>query len=236
MRMLTLCFVVAMALWKAEFAWATTDQGGEESLTASRYKIAIVSSRHNQPAGTSSKEECVNLGKDERVSLPQLAREAIAVHFHASKYTSLESLIRQTPVCAEYRRTCGLFVTLSKNGKTRACWGSIHPQNQDLVSATVHNTESALTKEYRYPRIRPNEWQLLKPQVTVIRGIEPISSIRDQNALRYGLLVRYGGRGAVLLPGEASDAHYQLVKCKLKAGIPVDQPCQLYRLQADVFK
>jgi len=189
-----------------------------------------------RPATPASKEESVNLGKDERVSLPQLAREAIAVHFHASKYTSLEALIKETPVCAEYRKTTGLFVTLSRNGQTRACWGSIYPQNQDLVSTTIHNTEAALTKEYRYPRIRQNEWQLLKPQVTVIRNIEPISSIRDQNALRYGLLVRYGGRGAVLLPGEASDAHYQLVKCKLKAGIPVDQPCQLYRIKADVFK
>jgi AMMECR1 domain-containing protein len=172
----------------------------------------------------------------ERVSLPELASQALAVHFHASEFKSLEQLIKATPTCDDYKHPQGLFVTLSRNGQTRACWGSINARNEDLVAATVFTTENALTKEYRFPRIRNNEWEFLKTQVTVIRSIEPINNISEQNALQYGLLVRSGGRGAVMLPGEAKDAHYQLVKCKLKAGIPVDQPCQLYRIRANVYK
>jgi len=171
-----------------------------------------------------------------RARLPELAREAVAIHFHASKYESLQELIDATPVCDEYKNPSGLFVTLSKNGQTRACWGSIYSQDRDLVKATVLTTEAALTKEYRFPTVTAREWRRLKPQVTVVREIRPISSMSGQNPLRYGLLVRSGAKGAVLLPGEAADPHYQLMKCKLKASIPINQPCQLYRIRADVYK
>jgi len=165
-----------------------------------------------------------------------LVREALAVHFNASNFDSLDKLIAATPVCDEYKQPAGLFVTLSSHGKTRACWGSINPTNQDLVRATVFTTEEALSKEYRYPHVRASEWQSLKPQVTIVRALDPIDDISQQNALKYGLLAQYGGRGAVMLPGEVIDARCQLLKCKLKAGIPVDQPCQLYRIRADVLK
>ncbi|HEY9772349.1 MAG TPA: AMMECR1 domain-containing protein [Planktothrix sp.] len=172
----------------------------------------------------------------EHVALPQVAREVLAIHFHESQYKSLKELAQAMPVSDDYKEPAGLFVTLSKNGKTRACWGSLTAQSSNLVRSTIYTTENALTKEYRYPRVLKSEWKQLKPQVTVIRAVEPIEDMSETNALRFGLLVRSGGRGAVLLPGEAADAHYQLVQCKLKAGIPVNQPCQLYRLRADVYK
>lgn len=171
-----------------------------------------------------------------RLNLAQIAREAMAIHFHQSKFSSLSQYADSLPVCDEFKHPAGLFVTLSKHGETRACWGAIAPLNRDLVRGTIYTTEAALTKEYRFPRIRASEWQTLKPQVTVIRAIEPIASSSGQDPMRFGLMVRSGGKGAVLLPGEASDPHYQLVKCKLKAGISSQQPCQLYRIRADVFK
>lgn len=216
MRMLTL-FSFALILCNTQNAQAT--------------------SREN-PNGRSPRSNQIALlsPPTDRVSLPKLAREALAIHFGESRFDTLDQLIEATPVCDEYKQPAGLFVTLSRHGQTRACWGSISPTNRDLVRATVTTTEAALTKEYRYPHIRASEWQSLKVQVTIVRSVEPIASISQQNALTYGLLVRYGGRGAVLLPGEVVDAHYQLIKCKLKAGIPLNQPCQLYRIRADVLK
>jgi AMMECR1 domain-containing protein len=187
-------------------------------------------------AATQKTVEREDVSEKMHVSLAAVAREELAVHFHESQYKSLSELAQAMPVSDDYKKPQGLFVTLSKNGKTRACWGSVNAQYDDLIKATVFTTENALTKEYRFPRIRSEEWKSLKPQVTVIRDVEPIENMSQTNPLRYGLLVRCGGRGAVLLPGEAADAHYQLVQCKLKAGIPVNQPCQLYRLRADVFK
>jgi AMMECR1 domain-containing protein len=188
------------------------------------------------PPRTMTKSPPRVMAMSARVNLPQLARQALAVHFHASRFDSLDKLIEATPVCDEYKKPAGLFITLSRHGKTRACWGSITPTSQDLVRATVLTTEAALRKEYRYPVVRESEWPLLKAQVTIVRSVEPIADIGEQNALKYGLLVQYGEHSAVLLPGEVIDARCQLLKCKLKAGIPVNQPCQLYRIRADVLK
>lgn len=195
----------------------------------------------NQPdrkicASSEDKKHDIKQSTQKRVSLAKLAREALAVHFGDSQYKTAQELIEATPVAAEYKIPAGLFVTLSKNGKTRACWGSVYPTNQDLIRATVETTENALTKEYRYARIGANEYASLKAQVTVIRGLQPINGLSGQNAMQFGMFVRQGSRGAVILPGEVSDAHYQLIKCKLKAGIPVNQPCQIYRIRADVLK
>jgi AMMECR1 domain-containing protein len=100
----------------------------------------------------------------------------------------------------------------------------------------VYATLGALTKEYRYKPIGRTEWQTLKPQVTVVRALEPISGIRDQNPIQDGLMVRAGNRSGVILPGEARDAFYQLVQCKLKAGVRPGESYQLYRIVADVYQ
>ena len=139
------------------------------------------------------------------------------------------------PVATPYHRPAGVFVTLSDHGATRACWGSVFPQQKTVTEATVAGTLGALTKEYRYPPIRPNEWRQLKPQVTVVTSLEPIHGLQGQNPLLDGLMIRQGGRTGVMLPGEARDATYQLVRCKLKAGIQPGQAFQLYRIKADVY-
>lgn len=170
-------------------------------------------------------------------SLPEVVRQTLALHFgESNQFANFDELAQSFAVPAKFKKPAGLFVTLSRKGRTRACWGSMYPQYPNLVVGTVYTTEAALSKEYRYKKIRSNEWQLLKPQVTVVRGVEPISSMAEQNPLAYGLMVRAGSKSAVILPGEAIDAHYQLVMCKVKAGIPSTTPCQLYRIKADVFK
>jgi len=232
MRALTPPFF-ALTLWSMTFAYgaASTMVDGQAAK-----QVPSTGKLMPHPPQASPLPITATVPSTLRASLPDLAREAVAIHFHGSRYMSLEELIQATPVCKEYKRSSGLFVTLSKNGQTRACWGSIYPQNEDLVKATILTTEAALTKEYRFPHVRASEWRSLKPQVTIVRDLQPISSMSGQNPLHFGLLVRSGSRGAVLLPGEAADAHYQLVKCKLKAAIPVNQPCQLYRIRADVLK
>jgi len=170
-------------------------------------------------------------------TLPEIAQKTLALHFgHSDKqYASLKEFADSLPVPAKYQKSAGMFVTLSRKGKTRACWGSVNPQYPDLVKGTVYATEAALTKEYRYHKVRASEWNTLKPQVTIIKSIQPIASLEGQNPLAYGLLVRAGGRGAILLPGEASDATYQLIQCKVKAGLDPNKPCQMYRVVANVF-
>jgi AMMECR1 domain-containing protein len=172
-----------------------------------------------------------------QISLADVVRQTMAIHFGEQKISgSLDQFAAGLPVPERFCRPAGVFVTLSYKGNSRACWGSINPSQSSIVKQTVYATIDALTKEYRYPKIKKSEWKQLKPQVTVITGVEPISNIAFQNPLRDGLLVRSGGKAGVYLPGEAADAHYQLVHCKLKAGIKSGEPCQLYRLRTEIYE
>lgn len=172
-----------------------------------------------------------------KVTLPQIAKRTMAFHFGTPSYCeqSIEEFINSLPVDKRINRPAGVFVTLTKNGKTRGCWGSVYPQYDSVAKATVYATLGALSKEYRFAPITAHEWQNLRPQVTVIRRVEPIGSISEQDPLSDGLLVRSGGKSGVLLPGEATDAYYQMVQCKLKAGIKSGDSCQLYKLKVEIY-
>ncbi len=179
----------------------------------------------------------------ESVALPDVVRKTLAVYFGEAYFadgvqnqTTYQTLIRKLPVAAADRKPAGVFVTLSHHGKPRACWGSVYPQHRNVVESTVYATLGALTKEYRYKPITRAEWKTLKPQVTVVQGLEPIDTIRAINPFQDGLLVRAGGKSGVMLPGEAKDAFYQLVQCKLKAGIGPKESFQMYRIVADVYQ
>jgi AMMECR1 domain-containing protein len=136
----------------------------------------------------------------------------------------------------EYNKPAGIFVTLSTNGKTRGCWGSVYPAHTNIAESTIYATIGALTKDYRFKPIKASEWKTLKPQVTVIEEVVPIDSIRSQNPLADGLMLRSARKSSVILPGEAIDATFQLLRCKLKAGLRPGEPYQLYRLKAEIYE
>jgi AMMECR1 domain-containing protein len=172
------------------------------------------------------------------MSLPEIARQTMAIYFGEEKGPAggLDEFADKLVTKQHFLKSGGVFVTLSKHGKTRACWGSVMPQAKTIAKSTVYATMGALTKEYRYKPVSATEWKTLHTQVTVIKGVEPIPNISFQNPVRDGLLVRSGGKAGVLLPGEASDAVYQLVQCKLKAGIKSGESCQLYRLRTEIYE
>ncbi len=145
------------------------------------------------------------------------------------------SLVNKLNVEKKFLSPAGVFVTLSKAGKTRACWGSIHPRESTAARETVLSTLGALNKEYRFKRITTNELKTLKVQVTVVRDLSAVTDIKSVNPLTDGVMVRSGGRGGVILPGEAVDAYYEMVLAKLKAGIKPDEPCQIYKIKAEIY-
>jgi AMMECR1 domain-containing protein len=172
---------------------------------------------------------------EKAIPLNKIAQATLLNHFEPHP-KSLDTLVKSFTVPEIYKQSKGLFVTLSKNGKTRACWGSINAQESNLVKATIVTCEEALSKEYRYPPIKRHELADLKCQVTVVERIEPVSKRATLNPLIDGLMVRSGSKAAVLLPGEASDPHYQVMQCKVKAGITPQEPCQIYRMRAHVYR
>jgi AMMECR1 domain-containing protein len=179
----------------------------------------------------------VERAKINRSYLASVAYAALKRHLaQAEQKTSLNDFAASFAVPPQFRKHAGVFVTFSKAGKTRACWGSLSTSFDNLVRATVFTTEQALTDEYRYSKITSSELDSLKPQVTVVKSTEPLRNLSEQNPRTCGMLVRSGGKSGVILPGECTDAYYQFVQCKLKAGIKRNEPCQIYRIRADVYR
>jgi AMMECR1 domain-containing protein len=170
-------------------------------------------------------------------TLTHLVRETMQAYFDRDKGSpfTVKALLKGK-LSKEYDKRAGVFVTLSANGHTRACWGSVYPTHSNLAESTVYATIGALSKDYRYKPIKAKELETLKTQVTIIDSIEPIAGINGQNPMRDGLMLRSGHKAAVLLPGEARDAYYQLICCKLKAGLNKGEPYQLYRLKAEIYE
>lgn len=169
-------------------------------------------------------------------SLPSIVRETMSLYFHGPRSSqSLKEFTSRLSVRKEFQKPAGVFVTLSDQGKTRACWGSIYPQHKSIAEETVYATFGALTKEYRFKPIKESELKKLKIQVTVVRGMQAIANTNGVNPFREGLIVRSGGKSGVILPGEARDAYYELVLAKLKAGIKPGEPCQLYKIEAEIY-
>jgi AMMECR1 domain-containing protein len=169
------------------------------------------------------------------LSLPAIAKQTMKIYFTGNA-AAVDKFAQQVTTHPQYRQACGVFVTLSQNGQTKACWGTLEPQYKNIGQATVYATVSALTKDYRFAPIAATGWQQLKVQVTVTKKLEPITSLSQLNPLADGLLVRAGGKSAVILPGECCDAYYQLVRAKLKAGIRSKEPYQMFRIAADVYR
>ena len=176
-------------------------------------------------------------GAQPEQNLTDIVKHTMELYFkgEAGGAKAIRDYAENIRVQAEFNKPAGVFVTLSRKGKTRGCWGSVHPQHATIAKSTVYATLGALSKEYRFKPIKPAETKFLKPQVTVVRAVEPVANIQMVNPFRDGVMVRSGGKSAVILPGEASDAYYELVMAKLKAGIKANEPCQIYKLKADIY-
>ncbi len=215
-------------------------------LLSSLYSAASFAHVKAEPSKTSQKapllkDKPVTLSDstacDNKELLPTIARATLRKHFGLENTDlTLAEFANSFALTPLFRRRTGLFVTLSKHGTTRACWGSLDPRFDNLVQSTVFTTEQALTDEYRFEKITASEIDALQVQVTVVNKVEPLHNLSEQNPRSCGMFVRSGGKAGVILAGETTDPYYQLVQCKLKAGIKRNEPCQMYRIKADEYR
>lgn len=248
------------AATKATATNAAAERAVQTAMRAETVKIAksqqskeVMAPLATRSQNTNSRIRKNNPGSENkfRATLAQIARYTLEKHFGSgarnyykaksplpitSFNSSLSKFSQYFEIPENYATSDGVFVTFYKNGKTRACWGSVRPLHDNLVKATIYAAEDAINKEYRHKPLKASELDEINVQVTVIKDSTPVNSILSLNPLHDGLLVRARGKGAVILPGEASDSHHQLVMAKLKAGISPNQSCELYRLRTDVYR
>lgn len=134
----------------------------------------------------------------------------------------------------ELRRRAGVFVSIKKDGVLRGCIGTYLPTRENLAAEIIANAIKAATEDPRFPPVRPEELPRLKVSVDVLSPPEPCTEA-DLDPKRYGVIVEKGWRLGLLLPDlEGVDtAEEQLRIAKMKAGIPPDESCKIYRFTVE---
>ncbi|HEY9855331.1 MAG TPA: AMMECR1 domain-containing protein [Stenomitos sp.] len=167
-----------------------------------------------------------------------LAKEAHAIAMHAAHDYLFRGIKPTNNRMVNDRRLKvpgGVFVTITRDGKTRGCWGTVQPERATLAEQIAVAAVKALRYDYRHQPISRSEWPELRFYVSLVGPMTPVSSPAALSPLRQGLFVTAGGKGGVLLPGEAKTARYQLAECRKKAGLRPRERVMMYRFNTVVF-
>ena len=83
----------------------------------------------------------------------------------------------------------GAFVSLKKDGTLRGCIGTIGPVRDSLAKEIIFNAISAGTQDPRFLEVKPTELPALEYSVDVLGPVESISSPKELDVKRYGVIV-----------------------------------------------
>jgi MEMO1 family protein len=116
-----------------------------------------------------------------------------------------------------------VFVTLrTSEGKLRGCIGSLVAAERDVVAETARSAVLAATRDPRFLPVSAEELTTLSIEVSVLLPDENVSSERDLDPARFGVVVQDGqGRHGLLLPDVPGidSAEVQIDVARQKAGI-----------------
>ena len=131
-------------------------------------------------------------------------------------------------------KRAGAFVSIHEHGRLRGCIGTIAPVQDCLAQEIIDNAVSASTRDPRFDPIRADELAWLEISVDVLGDPEPISSPKELDVKRYGVIVTKGRKRGLLLPDldGVDTVEQQISIAKSKAGIAEwDSNVQLQRFE-----
>ena len=119
-------------------------------------------------------------------------------------------------------------------GELRGCIGTIVPTTACIAEEIIQNAISASMRDPRFPAIEVGELGYLEISVDVLGETEPVSSAKELDPKRYGVIVTKGFRRGLLLPNldGVNTVEDQVTIAKQKAGIRVsDTDVELERFE-----
>jgi MEMO1 family protein len=127
----------------------------------------------------------------------------------------------------------GVFVSLKKFGNLRGCIGTISPVTKCVAEEILRNAVSSCSEDPRFDKVRPDELAELVYSVDVLSPAEPISSKKELDVKRYGIIVSSGHKRGLLLPNlEGVDTVDEQVSiASQKAGIRPGEDISLERFE-----
>ena len=159
-----------------------------------------------------------------------LARQTVETYVRTGKKPPLPDGLPEEMLS----RRAGVFVSLKEEGRLRGCIGTISPVKRCIAEEILENAVSAAARDPRFHPVEPQELDRLTYSVDVLGPTEKISSEKELDVKRYGVVVSRGMRRGLLLPNlEGVDSVEQQIDiARQKAGIPEDaQDIRLERFE-----
>jgi AmmeMemoRadiSam system protein A len=140
------------------------------------------------------------------------------------------------------------FVTLTVGGRLRGCIGSVRPR-RTLGADVLANAGAAAVGDPRFPPLRPEEWEGLRIEVSLLSRLELLPPAASEAAAAAalhtgsdGLVLEHGGRSATFLPQvwqQIPETEHFLAALKQKAGLPAEfwpRGIRLYRYTVEHWR
>jgi AmmeMemoRadiSam system protein A len=130
-------------------------------------------------------------------------------------------------------KKAGVFVSLHKNGRLRGCIGTISPTRPNIAHEIIQNAVSAGLSDTRFEQVEEAELPYLTYKVDVLSAPEAISSPKDLDVKRYGVIVTSGYKRGLLLPNldGIDTVEEQIAIARKKAGISERESIKLERFE-----
>ena len=130
-------------------------------------------------------------------------------------------------------QAAGAFVSLHIGGQLRGCIGTIFPTEDSVAKEIVQNAISAGIRDPRFPAVCADELDKLEYSVDVLGQPEPVDTLSQLDAKRYGVIVSCGQRRGLLLPDldGVDTVEEQLRIARQKGGIRESDPYTIERFQ-----
>jgi len=145
----------------------------------------------------------------------RLARKSLETYVRSRKTISVPGGLPEEML----KTRAGAFVSIHKHGKLRGCIGTISPAEGNIAQEIIHNAISAATKDPRFDPVTEDELKWLEINVDVLGKPERISSVKELDVKRYGVIVSCGFKRGLLLPDlDGVDTPEQQVAIAMKKG------------------
>ncbi len=189
-----------------------------------------------EPASGKDESAGENPGKplpEDSINPAGLARRVLKYYLEEGKLPAVPS-----PLPPEYETKAGVFVSLKEEGKLRGCIGTVEPVQDNIAEEIAANAVSAAVKDPRFPPLKREELPEVNISVDILGPMEPISSEKELDPKKYGVLIRSGSCSGLLLPKlEGVDTvEEQMDIVRQKAGVGPGEPLELYRFKVTRYE
>lgn len=181
---------------------------------------------------------------EQQTAIHHAACEILAAAAHGR---AVNRDVTETADLTDVDDVSGVFVTVRRDGKLRACYGT-YGGTLELLQALQSAALGAATKDPRFPILSPPELPDLRVEISLLHTIEPLSGNPQQRVAevvigKHGLTIRQRARCGLLLPQVAVDLGLDAagflrqvcLKAKLAADAWMCADAEMHRFQTNCF-